>query len=76
MNPRTQDVNLLKIALVPAVILTAVVGILFILVTNISAAVAVNTPQPVAQLPVIDATLTTQKSVKSIGYDRQVCQSG
>jgi hypothetical protein len=66
MNPRTQDVNLLKIALAPAVILTAVVGILFILVTNISAAVAVDTPRPAAQLTVMDATLATQKSVKSI----------
>ena len=64
MNSRAQDVNLLKIALVPTAILTAVVGILFILVTNISAAVAVDTPQPAAQLTTMEATLTPHPSAR------------
>ena len=62
MNSRAQDINLLKIALVPTAILTAVVGILFILVTNISAAVAVDIPRPEAQLTTMNATLTPRPS--------------
>ena len=62
MNSRAQDVDLLKIALVPTAILTAVLGILFILVTNISAAVVVDIPRPGAQLTTMNATLTTRPS--------------
>ena len=58
MNSRAQDINLLKIALVPAVIMMVVVGILFILVTNINAMVAIDTPRPAAQLTTMDAMLT------------------
>ena len=53
--PKTS--NLLKIALVPAVIMTVVVGILFILVTNISAMVTVDTPRAAAPLTTMEATL-------------------
>ena len=66
MNSRAQDVNLLKIALIPAVIMTVVVGILFILVTNISAVVAVDTPQPTAQLTTMDATLAPHPSASLV----------
>jgi hypothetical protein len=62
MNSRAQDVNLLKIALIPAVIMTVVAGILFILVTNISAMVVVDTPQAAAPLTTMDARLAHRPS--------------
>lgn len=65
MNSRTQDVNLLKMALIPAVIMTVVVGILFILVTNISAMVAVDTPRAAAPLTTMDATLAHRPSTST-----------
>jgi hypothetical protein len=62
VNRRAKDINLLKIALLPAVILTTVAGTLSLLATHISTSAAVDTQLPATQGSITDAPMTAHQS--------------
>ena len=63
MNARTQDINLLKVALLPASILATVVLALSVMATTISNAVTVD-PMTTAQTASQTVTISTLSDLR------------
>ncbi len=73
MNSRVKDINLLKIALLPAFILAAIVAAISVLATSIDNAVAASSTKSAQQMDIVDTAVaagdftTLVKAVQAAG---------